>query len=508
MQKRSITGERPLACPQHTGRGHYAALRVRRASQHKGPYPSPHYSHPYGTAVCVLLVLLLAVACGPTTSTHNPTANVTHPVASIPTTENIYVLDGYTPLGANTTGEQQIVGFRSGSANPTALVTLPVGLTSQDHQRLYTASTINRRATGNGQTTIAIINTQTGKTMHSFVITGTYTIAEQDFANSVSSPDGRWLALRQVGQAPSAMLRSGNKTTIALIDTQAEKLVKTIQLDANFSLDAISPQGGMLYLLQYLPDGSGHYYVKAYDTRANQLLPMIIADKSELNDPRMVGTALTRQISADGGYAYTLYIDTWRNIAFVHILPLADKAEPGGPNQLPVPQFARCLDLPVGKSADLLRYYTLALSPDGNTLYAANGALGTITAISLDKDEYSVFSNNISSQVRFNPGRISMTSNDTTRMLHNGAVLSPDGATLYFTGVRGIWAVDTINLGVKETYLAQRAFTGIGFSADGHTLYAVDPTQGITLLDAATGQVQQTIQSPLRAPWGIEWMTG
>jgi len=457
------------------------------------------------------VVLMLAVACGPTTSTHNSATNVTHPVASIPAAENIYVLDGYTPLGANTTGGQQIVSFRSGSANPTTLVTLPIGLTSQDHQRLYTASTIKRPslrgATGNGQTTIAIINTQTGKTMHSFVITGTYTIAEQDFANSVSSPDGRWLALRQVGQAPSARLRSGNKTTIALVDTQAEKLVKTIQLDANFSLDAISPQGGMLYLLQYLPDGSGHYYVKAYDTRANQLLPIIIADKSELNDPRMVGTALTRQISADGEFAYTLYIDTWRNIAFVHILPLADKAEPGGPNQLPVPQFARCIDLPVGKSADLLRYYTLALSPDGNTLYAANGALGTITAIGLSNDEYNVLGMDVSSQVRFNPGRISMTSSDTTRMLHNGAVVSPDGATLYFTGVRGIWAVDTINLGIKENYLTQRAFTGVGFSADGRTLYAVDPTQGITLLDAATGQIQQTIQSPLRAPWGIEWVT-
>jgi DNA-binding beta-propeller fold protein YncE len=441
------------------------------------------------------LLLMLVVACGPTTTTHNPSTNAGHSVASVPVAENIYVLDGYTPLSGNTIGGQQIVAFRTGSANPSTLVTLPVGLTSQDHQRLYTATAKN------GQTTIAIINTSTGKTMHSFVIAGTYTIAEQDFVNSVSSPDGRWLALRQT-------MQTGKKTTIALVDTEAEKLVRTISLDGNFSLDAISPQGGMLYLLQYLPDGSGHYYVKAYDTRANQLLPIIIADKSELNDPRMVGTALTRQISANGEFAYTLYIDTWRNIAFVHILPLADKSEPGGPNQLPVPAFARCLDLPVGKSADLLRYYTLALSPDGNTLYAANGALGTITAISLSNDEYSVFSNDISSQVKFNPGHISMTSSDTTRMLHNGAVLSPDGATLYFTGVHGIWAADTINLGVKGNYLAQQAFTGVGMSADGHTLYAVDPAQGITLLDPATWQTQQIIQSPLHAPWGIEWVAG
>ncbi|HET8851088.1 MAG TPA: hypothetical protein VFN02_01035 [Ktedonobacteraceae bacterium] len=440
------------------------------------------------------VLLILAVACGPASATNNPTTGVRHPVTTVPTGENIYVLDGYTSLGGNSQGGRQIVAFHPGSANPTTLVTLPTGLTSQNHQRLYTATARD------GQTTISIINTQTGATMHSFVIVGRYSIAEQDFANSVSSPDGRWLALRQSGWA-------NNRTTIALVDTQAGKLVKTVQLNGTFTLDAISPQAGIIYLLQYLNDGSNHYYVKAYDTRANQLLPTIIADKGELNDPRMVGTALTRQVSADGEFAYTLYIDATRNIAFVHILPLADKPESGGSNELPVPQFARCIDLPTGKSADLLRYYTLALSPDGSTLYAANGALGTITAIGLNNDEYNVIAINISGQNTFNPGHVSMTISDTTRMLYNGAVVSHDGSTLYFTGVRGIWAVDTHNLGVKGNYLTQQAFTGVGFSADGYTLYAVDPAQGITIFDAATGQIQQTIQGIVRAPWGIEWVT-
>jgi DNA-binding beta-propeller fold protein YncE len=444
------------------------------------------------------VLLVVAVACGPATTTsksatnNHSTTGVTHP-AAVPAGEDLYVLDGYTPLGASP-GTQQIVAFHPGSRNPAILVTLPAGLTSQDHQRLYTATATN------GQTTISIINTQTGKTIHSFIIPDSYAIAGQSFTNSVMSPDGRWLALRQMGQ-------TANQTTIALVDTQAEKLVKTIQLNGNFALDAISPHGGMLYLLQYLNDGSSHYYVKAYNTRANQLLPTIIADKGELNNPKMVGAALTRQVSANGEFAYTLYINTMSNIAFVHILPLSDKPEPGGINQLPVPQFARCIDLPVGKSANLLRYYTLALSPDGTTLYAANGALGTITAIGLNNDEYNVIAITISGQSTFNPGHISMTSSDITRMLHNGAVLSPDGATLYFTGVRGIWAVDTHNLGVKGNYLIQQAFTGIASSADGSVLYAVNPAQGILILNAATGQAQQVIQGPARTPWGIEWIS-
>src|SRR5579863_797127 len=139
-------------------------------------------------------LLALVAACGPTNSTPNAATSVAHPVATVSASENIYVLDGYTPLGANTISDQQIVAFHPGSANPATLVTLPTGLTSQDHQRLYTATTSD-----NGQTTISILDTRTGTTIHSFVIVGAYAIAEQDFANSVSSPDGRWLALRATG---------------------------------------------------------------------------------------------------------------------------------------------------------------------------------------------------------------------------------------------------------------------------------------------------------------------
>jgi len=68
------------------------------------------------------------------------------------------------------------------------------------------------------------------------------------------------------------------------------------------------------------------------------------------------------------------------NKAFIHILWLADTVN----TSVPFPAIARCLDLPVGNSSTLLRYYTLTLSQDGNTLYAANTALGTIATVNLD----------------------------------------------------------------------------------------------------------------------------
>lgn len=63
------------------------------------------------------------------------------------------------------------------------------------------------------------------------------------------------------------------------------------------------------------------------------------------------------------------------------------------------------------------------------------------------------------------------------------------------------------DLSVQGHYLTQQALTSVGLSADGKTLYAVDPTRGITLLDAATGQAQHVIQGTVHAPWGIEWIT-
>jgi hypothetical protein len=344
-----------------------------------------------------------------------------------------------------------------------------------------------------GQTTISVMNTQSGATLRTVALPGNYSTAGQDFNNAVLSNDGHWLALRQLSQSTTA-------TTIALVDVQAGKLSKTIHLKGDFDLDAISPDGNALYLLQRLNDGTGKYYVQLYTVSENELYQSPIVDKSELNDPNMTGTAVARQMASDGHTAYTLYIDSYHNIAFVHILPF----DPGFP-------FARCINLPVGKSSDLLRYYTLALSSDGTTLYAANGALGVVSVISLNNlGTSNIYSDNIVATGRFNPGVTSLTSTDKSRMLRNGAVLSPDQSTLYFAGLLGIWSVKTTDLRAGHAAfhqaLGQRSFTGIALSADSKTLYAVDPISGITAFDTASGQAQQVLQVPVHAPWDIEWI--
>src|SRR2546421_7814385 len=138
-------------------------------------------------ALSALLTLLAACGTGATTS------NTTTPVApNIPSGENIYVLDGYSPVGGTPSG-QQIVAFHPASANPAKFVSLPAGLSSQDHQRLYTATAANR------QTTISVINTRSGSRVRTFIIPGTYSISGIGYDSAVLSASGQWLALRQSG---------------------------------------------------------------------------------------------------------------------------------------------------------------------------------------------------------------------------------------------------------------------------------------------------------------------
>lgn len=432
--------------------------------------------------LCVFLAFA-AVACGTNTPFSNTTA-----VPTVPPGENIYVLDGYSLQGNSDIG-RHIVAFHPGSANPTALISLPSGLTSLDHRTLYTA------VPQNGQTVISVINTQTGTTVRSFTIAGTYTTSAYSYDNAVVSSTGQWLALRQYSSAT-------NMTTIAFVDTKAGKRTETINLSGDYTLDAISPGGQALYLLQKLYDTPGHYYVRVYDIGNHQLVDTPIVDKEASNpsgDPNMSGTAITRQMLADGTQAFTLYIDARHNLAFIHVLPLNDQVQP---------PIARCIDLPTSKDVNLLRYYTLALSKDGSTLYAANGALGVVVNIKLSTNgPLNIYDDQIVSTKHFDPGTVTLSSNDKSRKLYNGAALSPDQNTLYFTGLQGIWAINTEDLSVRNHYLTQQALTGMGLSGDGKTLYAVDPTNGITLVDTASGQAQQVIQGQIHAPWGIEWIT-
>jgi hypothetical protein len=110
-------------------------------------------------------------------------------------------------------------------------------------------------------------------------------------------------------------------TTLAVIDAKRMRLRHEIRLSGDFSFDAISPDGRLLYLIQYLSKRDiTDYAVRAYDMRARRLFPQPVVDPSE-PDEDMSGEPLARVMGAGGRWAYTLYAS--EEHPFVHALDTA-----------------------------------------------------------------------------------------------------------------------------------------------------------------------------------------
>jgi hypothetical protein len=95
-----------------------------------------------------------------------------------------------------------------------------------------------------------------------------------------------------------------------------------LALPGFFTVDAISPDGRRLYLIHYThPNDVLRYEVRAYDVAARRLVTDPIVDPRE-PDEKMQGSPVTRVMSPDGRWAYTLYLRQ-RGAPFIHALDTA-----------------------------------------------------------------------------------------------------------------------------------------------------------------------------------------
>jgi hypothetical protein len=187
-----------------------------------------------------------------------------------------------------------------------------------------------------------------GKTRYVTLTTGRQTIVS--FVELPSGQVNRWRQVRGYFGVPVISLdgttegvsRNGRKlvlaemyadrTRFAVIDTTTMRL-RLVQLKGSWSFDAISPDGSILYLIQYTAiGGSPAYKVRAYDMTARRLFARPIVD-SDIGERLMRGWALTRKTSSDGRWAYTLYARQ-KHVPFVHALDT-------------VRRQAYCIDVPL-----------------------------------------------------------------------------------------------------------------------------------------------------------------
>ena len=166
------------------------------------------------------------------------------------------------------------------------------------------------------------------------------------------SADGRVLALARPERhfpPPS--------TAVAVLDARRVLVRREISLPGFFTVDAISPDGRWLYVIQYTSQNLLDYRVRALDTRTGRLAARDVVDPRE-PDEQMGGIPIARVMSRDGRFAYTLY--SGGEETFIHALDT-------------VRRTAACIDLAELPPDSDLTGYRLDLSPDGRRVRVLSG---------------------------------------------------------------------------------------------------------------------------------------
>ncbi len=164
------------------------------------------------------------------------------------------------------------------------------------------------------------------------------------------SHDGRLLVLGMAnGLGQPLRARSGFVT----VDTRKLKVVRTIRFRGDFAYDALAPNGRTLYLIEHFSTTDVmRYRVRAYDLKRGRLLPQVIFDKREPNEP-MAGMPAARVATVDGRKVFTLYIG--QEHPFVHLLDT-------------VARVAFCIDLPATADLRAIETASMSLSSGGGKL--------------------------------------------------------------------------------------------------------------------------------------------
>jgi hypothetical protein len=231
-----------------------------------------------------------------------------------------------------------------------------VGEGLSDGATVYTASVEG------AATRVAAVDAASGRELRSTVVDGAFELPVVTSAGLLGglSHDGSTLVLQQPGY-PSRL---------AIVDTSFAEPAEVIELAGEFSYDALSPDGHLLYLIEHLPPAnSDRYNVRVYDLLAGRLGANPIVDKRVAAAGPMSGYPVARAETADGGWVYTLYQG---DHAFVHALDTA-----GG---------AFCIDLPQSAaSAEAVEAWTLRLDPEHARLYVENAELGLTVTIDTER---------------------------------------------------------------------------------------------------------------------------
>ena len=351
---------------------------------------------------------------------------------------------------------------------------LPWGIPSTDGKHFFALSA----------KTLQDIDPRSGTVLRTLQLPGTFEMPPATLGGAPGglSQNGRYLVLQATGPRTS--------THMLLIDTQLFNVAKRIDLNGKFDFDAVSNSGQSVYVLEYPNAADTYYHVRVYEVLAGHLGGYTVVDKGNPNEV-MTGVRLSGVFSPDGQWLYSLYARANQG-AFVHALNLSQP-------------FAFCLDLPgSGYSSNMNAFqWSLAITPDGRHVFAANGPMGLVTRIdNLDGGQPAIKSN----------GRIGSAGSAAIPFVQNvaakemgphGAVVSNDGKTLVTAGTNGLIWIDTGTMQVRNRLLTNWSVWSLAASPDGAMIYALNDAGAIAELSMASARVVATFDPAEGFPMGL-----
>jgi hypothetical protein len=178
---------------------------------------------------------------------------------------------------------------------------------------------------GPGLTMLESIERATGRVVKWRALGGEWGVPAVAFDGTAGglTRDGRTLVLADWVPPENSALRGSSD--FQLVDTETLRTRGRVSLKGDFAFDALSPDGSILYLVEHVSnDDVMRYRVRAYDLRADLLLPQVIADRRQ-HGWVMRGYPLRREASADGRWVYTLYGQEG-GYPFVHALDAVNRS--------------------------------------------------------------------------------------------------------------------------------------------------------------------------------------
>jgi hypothetical protein len=233
---------------------------------------------------------------------------------------------------------------------------------------------------GTGRTTtLEAVQTNGGKVVGWINLAGDWGIPAVTFNGGTGGLAKNRSTLVLGQNAYGSVLRKTSRFAIFTPKTLRHRA--TVVLKGDFSFDALSPNGRVLYLIEHRSSRDlTSYRVRAYDLSRRRLHPGAIADRTQRGWV-MHGTPVSRATTADGRFVYTLYQNPG-GYPFVHALDA-------------VRGVAHCVGLPWTGDQSAIGTLRLSLRDDGRTLaitmpWAGGNPPATLPSFMVDTQTYRV----------------------------------------------------------------------------------------------------------------------